>query len=130
MSSSEGTLAALRPRLSRRSRPRALQLSHVRPEPLVLALCAGLLNFWDLTRNGWANTYYGGAVRSMSGSWHDFLFASFDPSGVMTVDKPPLALWVQALSVRVFGFHPLAILAPQALMGVASVLLVYDLVRR
>jgi 4-amino-4-deoxy-L-arabinose transferase-like glycosyltransferase len=48
----------------------------------------------------------------------------------MTVDKPPLALWVQALSVKVFGFHPLAMLVPQALMGVATVVLVYDLVRR
>src|ERR1019366_7292674 len=58
------------------------------------------------------------------------LFASLDRSGVMTVDKPPLALWVQSLSVRVFGYHPLSVLVPQALMGVASVLLVYDLVRR
>jgi 4-amino-4-deoxy-L-arabinose transferase-like glycosyltransferase len=48
----------------------------------------------------------------------------------MTVDKPPLALWVQALSVRVFGFHPLSILVPQALIGVATVGLVYDLTRR
>ena len=66
----------------------------------------------------------------MSSSWHNFLFASLDQSGVMTVDKPPLALWVQALSVRVFGYHPLSMLVPQALMGVASVALVYDLVRR
>jgi 4-amino-4-deoxy-L-arabinose transferase-like glycosyltransferase len=91
---------------------------------------AALLNLWALGRNGWANTYYSAAVRSMAASWHNFLYASADPSGVMTVDKPPLSLWVQTLSVRIFGFHPLAILVPQALMGVASVLLVYDLVRR
>jgi 4-amino-4-deoxy-L-arabinose transferase-like glycosyltransferase len=66
----------------------------------------------------------------MSTSWHNFFFASFDASGVMTVDKPPLALWVQALSARVFGFNSLSILVPQALMGVASVALVYDLTRR
>ena len=47
----------------------------------------------------------------------------------MTVDKPPLALWVQALSVRVFGFNSWAMLVPQALMGVAAVALVYDLTR-
>src|SRR6185369_315810 len=70
------------------------------------------------------------AVRSMASSWHAFLYGSFDAAGVMTVDKPPLALWVQALSVRLFGFHPLSVLAPQALMGVASVVLVYDLTRR
>jgi 4-amino-4-deoxy-L-arabinose transferase-like glycosyltransferase len=91
---------------------------------------AGVLNLWALDRNGWANTYYSAAVRSMSSSWHNFLYGSFDPSGVMTVDKPPLALWVQALSVKVFGFHSLSILVPQALMGVATVALVYDLTRR
>jgi len=91
---------------------------------------AALLNLWALSRNGWANDYYSAAVRSMSTGWHNFLYASFDAGGVMTVDKPPLALWVQALSVRVFGFHSLSILVPQALMGVASVALVYDLTRR
>ena len=89
-----------------------------------------MLNLWALSSNGWANDYYSAAVRSMSSSWHNFLYASADPSGVMTVDKPPLALWVQSLSVRVFGYHPLSMLVPQALMGVASVALVYDLVRR
>ena len=53
-----------------------------------------------------------------------------DPSGLMTVDKPPLSLWVQALSARIFGYHPLSVLVPQALMGVAAAVLVYDLVRR
>ncbi|HSS39156.1 MAG TPA: glycosyltransferase family 39 protein [Polyangia bacterium] len=66
----------------------------------------------------------------MSTSWHDFLFASLDKSGVITVDKPPLALWVQALSARIFGFHPLSILVPEALMGVVAVGLLYDLTRR
>ncbi len=91
---------------------------------------AGALNLWALGQNGWANTYYSAAVRSMSSSWHNFLFGAMDPAGAMTVDKPPLVLWVQALSVRVFGYHPLSVLVPQALMGMASVALVYDLVRR
>jgi len=101
-----------------------------RPELLLLAALAALLNLWALSRNGWANDYYSAAVRSMGSNWHDFLYASLDRSGVMTVDKPPLALWVQALSVRAFGYHPLSVLVPQALMGVASVALIYDLVRR
>jgi len=113
-----------------RLRERLGALRRRRPELLALLLLAGVLDFWALSRNGWANSYYSAAVRSMSHSWHDFLFASLDPSGVMTVDKPPLALWVEALSVRVFGFSSLAMLIPQALMGVASVGLLYDLVRR
>jgi 4-amino-4-deoxy-L-arabinose transferase-like glycosyltransferase len=101
-----------------------------RPELLGLLGLAGLLNLWGLGINGWANQYYSAAVRSMSTSWHEFLFASLDRGGLMTVDKPPLSLWVQALSARVFGFHPLSLLVPQALMGVVAVGLVYDLVRR
>src|SRR6201989_2964135 len=101
-----------------------------RPDLAALLVLAAVLNLWALSRNGWANDYYSAAVRSMAGSWHAFLFGSRDPSGVMTVDKPPLALWAQALSVRIFGYHSLSILVPQALMGVATVALAYDLVRR
>ena len=100
------------------------------PELLALLALTAVLNLWDLSINGWANTYYSAAIKSMSTSWHDFLFASLDKTGLMTVDKPPLAFWVQALSVRVFGFHPLSILVPEALMGVAAVALVYDMTRR
>ena len=111
-----------------RVRTRSLSLPY--PELAGLMVVAAALNLWGLSENGWANDYYSAAVRSMASSWHAFLYGSLDPTGLMTVDKPPLALWVQALSVRVFGFHSLSILVPQALMGVASVALVYDLVRR
>jgi 4-amino-4-deoxy-L-arabinose transferase-like glycosyltransferase len=109
---------------------RLLTASRDSGEIVVLIALAGTLNLWDLSRNHWANIYYSAAVRSMSMSWHNFLFASFDPSGVMTVDKPPLAVWIEALSVRAFGYQPLSILVPEALMGVAMVVLLYDLVRR
>jgi 4-amino-4-deoxy-L-arabinose transferase-like glycosyltransferase len=113
-----------------RARERLAALRRPRPELLALLALAAVLDLWALSRNGWANDYYSAAVRSMGSNWHDFLYASLDPSGVMSVDKPPLALWVQALSVRLFGYHSLSILVPQALMGVASVGLLYDLVRR
>jgi 4-amino-4-deoxy-L-arabinose transferase-like glycosyltransferase len=100
------------------------------PELIGLVAVAAVLNLWGLGINGYANVYYGAAVRSMAASWHNFLFASMDPSGLMTVDKPPLALWIQALSVRIFGFNSLSILVPQALMGVAATVLLYDLTRR
>jgi 4-amino-4-deoxy-L-arabinose transferase-like glycosyltransferase len=109
---------------------RARALPRPRPELLALLVLAAVLDLWVLSRNGWANDYYSGAVRSMSTSWHAFLYGSFDASGVMTVDKPPLALWVQALSARTFGFNSWSLLVPQALMGVATVGLTYDLVRR
>jgi 4-amino-4-deoxy-L-arabinose transferase-like glycosyltransferase len=119
-----GLAASAGPRL------RAIAARLPRPELGALIALAAALNLWALGRNGWANDYYSAGVRSMSSSWHNFLYASADASGVMSVDKPPLALWIQSLSVRVFGYHPLSVLVPQALMGVASVALVYDLVRR
>ncbi len=84
---------------------------------------------WQLDRNGWANEYYAAAARSMSRSWHDFWFASFDPAGIMSLDKPPLAAWVQAASVHVFGFNSWALLMPQAVMGALAVLLVWAIAR-
>jgi 4-amino-4-deoxy-L-arabinose transferase-like glycosyltransferase len=130
-SGSIGGLGAARPRaLVQERTARVARAVWARPELLLALGIAAALNLWGLSRNGWANTFYAGAVRSMSSSWHDFLFASLDRTGLMTVDKPPLAFWIQALSVRVFGWHSLSILVPQALMGVAAVGLTYDLVRR
>jgi 4-amino-4-deoxy-L-arabinose transferase-like glycosyltransferase len=122
---------ALPSRVSRtRARTWSRSLIARRPELLALLVLAAALNLWALSRNGYANEYYSAAVRSMSTSWHAFLYGSFDGGGVMTVDKPPLALWVQALSVRAFGYSSWSMLVPQALMGVASVGLAYDLTRR
>jgi 4-amino-4-deoxy-L-arabinose transferase-like glycosyltransferase len=118
------------PRRSRARVSRLVARVRARPELVGLLGLTAVLNLWNLSINGWANTYYSAAVRAMSTNWHDFLFASADTAGLMTVDKPPLALWVQALSARVFGYHPLSILVPEALMGIAAVALVYDLVAR
>src|SRR5215211_3830766 len=123
------TAAASAPR-SARALPGLRSIPLPRPELGALLVLAAVLDLWALGANGWANEYYSAAVRSMSGSWNAFLFGTFDAAGVMTVDKPPVALWVQALSARIFGFSSLSLLVPQALLGVASVALVGYLVRR
>jgi 4-amino-4-deoxy-L-arabinose transferase-like glycosyltransferase len=99
-----------------------------RPALLGLTAVAGFLYAWKAYGN--LEIYYAAAVRSMSMSWHDFVFASFDPAGTITVDKLPGAFWVQALSVRVFGLHAWAIVVPQVVEGMASVLVLYRVVRR
>jgi 4-amino-4-deoxy-L-arabinose transferase-like glycosyltransferase len=96
---------------------------------LILTLAGGL-RLWRLDQNGWGTDYYTAGVRSMMDSWHNFFYNSFDPGGFVCVDKPPVALWVQVASAKVFGFTPLSILVPQAVMGTLSVLIVYYLVRR
>src|SRR4051812_17346036 len=121
------TLAIPQPR-RRAGSLSALRALASRPELALLLVLAGGLNLWALDLNGYANDYYAAAVRSMTQSWHAFLYGSFDAAGLQTVDKPPLALWIQALSARAFGFNAWALLVPQALMGVATVGLAYDMV--
>ncbi len=111
------------PRTIRRSSRERLALGGL----LVVTAWLYLVN---LTANGWGNEFYAAAVQSMTKSWEAFFFGSFDAGNVVTVDKPPAALWVMALSARVFGFSTWTILVPQALMAVATVALLYAAVRR
>ena len=46
------------------------------------------------------------------------------------MDKPPLGLWVQAASAKIFGFSPLSLLLPEAIMGVLAVALLYYIIAR
>src|SRR5439155_15273500 len=95
----------------------------------ILGLAAAL-RLWRLDQNGFGNEYYAAAVRSMASSAHNFLYAAFDPAGFLSVDKPPVALWIQVASVKLFGFRPASILLPQVLEGIGSVWLLYCLMRR
>jgi 4-amino-4-deoxy-L-arabinose transferase-like glycosyltransferase len=111
------------------------RLSAVRVGPQHLALAgvlafSAVLNTHRLSQNGYANIYYSAGVKSMLRSLHNFFFVSFDPHGLITVDKPPLGLWLQAASAKVFGFSPLSLLLPEAIMGVLAVALLYYIVAR
>ena len=91
---------------------------------------SAVLNTNKLSQNGYANIFYSAGVSSMLRSLHNFLFVSYDPGGLITVDKPPLALWVQATSAKVFGFSPLSLLLPEAIAGVLAVALLYFVMER
>jgi len=97
---------------------------------LALLLLSLFLHFFRLEQEGYGNLYYAAAVRSQSGNGHNFFFNAFDPGGFVTVDKPPLGLWVQVGSAALLGFHGFSLLLPQALAGVLSVALLFHLVRR
>ncbi|NBH11887.1 glycosyltransferase family 39 protein, partial [Amycolatopsis sp. SID8362] len=96
----------------------------------LICLGAAVLYAWKIGDGQLGNTYYSAAAKSMTSGFTNFLFGSFDPYGVVTVDKPPFALWPQALSVLVFGYHGWALLLPQVLEGVAAVFLLHRTVRR
>ena len=108
--------------------PRLLELGREHAALAVVLLLSGLLEFVRLGQNGFGNTYYSAAVRSMLLSWHNFFFVSADPTGLITVDKPPLGLWLPAISAKLFGFTPLSLLVPEALCAVLAVALLYAIV--
>ncbi|EKQ56795.1 MULTISPECIES: glycosyltransferase family 39 protein [unclassified Clostridium] len=95
----------------------------------VLILSA-VLNFANLKLEGYGNIYYAAGVKSMLQNFRNFFFVSFDPSGFVTIDKPPLGFWIQTISAKMFGFSGWSLILPQALSGVISVGLIYYLVKR
>ncbi|MFH8793789.1 glycosyltransferase family 39 protein [Streptomyces sp. NPDC017941] len=111
-------------------RGRADDARWVRPALLGLLLATAVLYVHDLAASGYANSYYSAAAQAGSQSWKALFFGSLDAGNSITVDKPPAALWPMALSVRLFGLNPWAILLPQALFGVATVAVLHAAVRR
>ncbi len=89
-----------------------------------------VLYLWGLSASGWANAFYSAAAQAGAESWTAWFFGSSDAANAITVDKTPAALWVTGLSVRLFGLSSWSVLVPQALMGVATVALLYATVRR
>jgi 4-amino-4-deoxy-L-arabinose transferase-like glycosyltransferase len=96
----------------------------------VIALLGAFLRFYELGTYSIGNTYYAATVQSMLTSWHNFFFASFEPGGSVTVDKPPLGFWIQAVSAYFLGVNGFALALPQALAGVLSIPLLYSMVKR
>lgn len=96
----------------------------------LILLLAGFLSIFDIWNVGYGNTFYAASVKSMLTSWSNFFFVSLDPGGWITVDKPPVAFWVQAAFAKVLGFHGWSIILPQALAVVATVAVLYHIVKR
>jgi 4-amino-4-deoxy-L-arabinose transferase-like glycosyltransferase len=101
-----------------------------RPALLALLAATAVLYLWNLSASGWGNSFYAAAAQAGAQSWKAWLFGSLDAGNAITVDKPPAALWVMGLSARIFGVNSWSVLAPQALMGVAAVGLLYASVKR
>src|SRR4051812_15210171 len=118
------------PRLRGLVRGRTEDPAWVRPALLALLGAAAFMYLYKLTAGGYSNTYYAAAVKSASVDWKAWFFGSLDPGSFITVDKPPLALWMMGLSARVFGFSSFSILLPDALCTIAAVALLYATVKR
>lgn len=96
----------------------------------LIVILAAILRFANLDAIGYANHYYTAAVTSMLQSWHNFFYVAAEPGGVVSVDKPPLGLWLQAISAYFLGVSGFSVVLPQILAGIASVIVLYHLVKR
>lgn len=96
----------------------------------MIAAVAAWSYAWRAARPVNIEIYYAAAVRSMTTGMSNFFFGAFDPAGTVTTDKLPGALWLQAMSVGVFGPHTWALVLPQVIEGTLTVLVLYRAVRR
>ncbi|MEZ2390416.1 ArnT family glycosyltransferase [bacterium RCC_150] len=118
-----------------RSEPRPASAARItqwqhRLQLAVVLIATGVLYLWNLGASGWANAFYSAAAQAGSQNWTAWFFGSSDAANSITVDKPPASLWIMGWSARIFGLSSWSILVPEALMGVATVWLLYLAVRR
>ena len=95
-----------------------------------LLLFTSIFYLWNLTINGMANSYYAAAAQAASTSWLAWLFGSLDVANFVSVDKPPISMMIMGLFGRLFVFSSWSMLLPHALAGIATVVLVYLVIRR
>ena len=101
-----------------------------RPGLIAVSVLAGVLVFWALSANGYANGWYAGGALAASRSWKALFDNSADLSNLVSLDKGPLPDWMMGLSGRILGFGSFSMLLPDALCGIAAVVVLHDTVRR
>ena len=79
----------------------------------LIAILSFILNFYAISNYGYGNEYYSASVLSMTKSLKNFFFISFDPTGMLAIDKPPLGLWIQAIFVMILGFKGWVMILPR-----------------
>jgi 4-amino-4-deoxy-L-arabinose transferase-like glycosyltransferase len=88
------------------------------------------LHLYNINSIGDANAYYTAAVESMLKSWSNFFFAAAEPGGSVTVDKPPLGLWIEAIFAYFLGVSGVSVSLPNILAGVFGIPVLYSLVKK
>jgi 4-amino-4-deoxy-L-arabinose transferase-like glycosyltransferase len=95
----------------------------------LITLAAALLRLIHIGQVS-PDPFYDAAVRSMALSWHNFFFGAFEPGASVSIDKPPIDLWLQVASVKLLGFSTTTLKLPEAFAGIATVPLLFACVRR
>jgi 4-amino-4-deoxy-L-arabinose transferase-like glycosyltransferase len=97
---------------------------------IAIMLLSVLLHFYRIGDIGDSNAYYTAAVKSMLMSWKNLFFNAAEPGGSVTVDKPPLGLWIEAAFAAVLGVSGLSVSLPNILAGLLGILLLYSMVKK
>lgn len=99
--------------------------------PIIFILILSfILNMANLKIQGYGNEYYAAGIKSMLTSFKNFFFLSFDPSGFVSLNKPPIGLWIQGIFGKIFGVSGFALILPEALAGTLCVFILYILIKR
>lgn len=99
--------------------------------PIIFILILSfILNMANLKIQGYGNEYYAAGIKSMLTSFKNFFFLSFDPSGFVSLNKPPIGLWIQSIFGKIFGVSGFALILPEALAGTLCVFILYILIKR
>jgi 4-amino-4-deoxy-L-arabinose transferase-like glycosyltransferase len=96
---------------------------------IIMAFSFGL-HMYNIQSIGDANAYYTAAVKSMLQSWSNFFFVAAEPGGSVTVDKPPLGLWIEAVFAYFLGVSGFSVSLPNILAGVFGIPLLYVMVKK
>ena len=96
----------------------------------VIMVASFALHMYNIDAIGNANEYYTAAVKSMLQSWSNFFFIAAEPGGSVTVDKPPLGLWIEAVFAYFLGVSGFSVSLPNLLAGVFGIGLLYSMVKK
>src|SRR5512147_1268455 len=96
---------------------------------IIMLLSLGL-HLYNIQSIGDANAYYTAAVKSMLMSWKNFFFVAAEPGGSVTVDKPPLGLWIEAIFAYFLGVSGFSTSLPNILAGIFGIPILYYLVKK
>lgn len=105
------------------------RIRRIDPILAILVILAAGLSLYNINQAGDLNSYYTAAITSMVQSWHNFFFNAYDPGGFITIDKPPVAFWLQAMSAKLFGIHSWSLALPSAIGLAGSVILLYLIIK-
>ena len=97
---------------------------------IVIMAFSFAIHMYNIESIGDANSYYTAAVESMLKSWSNFFFVAAEPGGSVTVDKPPLGLWIEAVFAYFLGVSGFTVSLPNILAGVLGIPLLYIMVKK